>query len=503
MQAAGGGGGRATVGAVTVALAAAGGTVGYAAYDPTFRKVVEDAVPGAEKAFSAVLGEAKPEETQESPPQKSQLKIPTSSAPPSKRRPVVQEVAQPEVAKRLPAESDKKEGEETLVVVSPPPLEKPSFIKEEIPKVEKSEPQVAKEKAKQSEEAKPTFDDPVVEALVQPKGADNKERREKRVAQSKKKEETELSEERSIMEGKDLHKQISLVKERLEAEMIQQLRRQAEAHAEFLDDSLDVQRRELTRRHKRELDEAVEKTELVHRQEISKILGHLRGLSDGLQDRSEMDAASLEAQELWLACSSILHAVASGSSSGIEVRSLYDEVQAVKKAVPCQDSGKRRDQFVQALLDSIPEEASTRGIYTEDSIRERFRRVEKMARRTAMIGDDGGSLFRYFLSYLQSLLVLSPSTDEIPSKSVPVDVDALSTFDLVWLARGHLERGDLDQAVRYVTLLHGEPRNVARDWLREARLLLETRQACTALMAHAAAIGVEALPVRREKKKEQ
>ena len=34
-----------------------------------------------------------------------------------------------------------------------------------------------------------------------------------------------------------------------------------------------------------------------------------------------------------------------------------------------------------------------------------------------------------------------------------VDVDALNTFDLVWLARGSLDRGDLDQAVRYVSML--------------------------------------------------
>ena len=36
---------------------------------------------------------------------------------------------------------------------------------------------------------------------------------------------------------------------------------------------------------------------------------------------------------------------------------------------------------------------------------------------------------------------------------VAVDVDGLSTFDLVWLARGSLDRGDLDQAVRYVSML--------------------------------------------------
>ena len=43
-------------------------------------------------------------------------------------------------------------------------------------------------------------------------------------------------------------------------------------------------------------------------------------------------------------------------------------------------------------------------------------------------------------------------------------------------------------------LNRGEPANVSRDWLREARVLLETKQACRALVAYAAAVGVEAMP---------
>jgi mitofilin len=43
-------------------------------------------------------------------------------------------------------------------------------------------------------------------------------------------------------------------------------------------------------------------------------------------------------------------------------------------------------------------------------------------------------------------------------------------------------------------LLRGEPRRVAADWLEEARLHLEARQAAHALIAHAAARGAEVLP---------
>ena len=99
--------------------------------------------------------------------------------------------------------------------------------------------------------------------------------------------------------------------------------------------------------------------------------------------------------------------------------------------------------------------------------------MEKMAKRTAMVDGESKSLMMYLLSYLQSLFILDPSTHELPSKvvqvifklftiftkicipfqHVAVDVDGLSTFDLVWLARGSLDRGDLDQAVRYVSML--------------------------------------------------
>ena len=299
----------------------------------------------------------------------------------------------------------------------------------------------------------------------------------------------DVDDKRAIFAEKDLHKKVTEIRDKLEAQMVLQLKRQAEAHADHISDALDVQKQELTRQYMRELDEALEKATLNHKQELAGLVGHVRGLDEALKRRAEMDAASLEAQELWLACTALLNAVASGSTDA-EVRSLSHEVEAVKRV--------GGDAFVKSVIASFPKEATTRGVYTEDSIKERFQRVERMARQTAMIGPEGGSLSRYFLSYLQSKLIIAPSTEELPSKSEPLDVDSLSTFDIVWLARGSLERGDLEQAVKYMTLLKGEPRNVSQDWLREARLLLETKQACLALMAHAAATGVEALPQRND-----
>lgn len=56
-----------------------------------------------------------------------------------------------------------------------------------------------------------------------------------------------------------------------------------------------------------------------------------------------------------------------------------------------------------------------------------------------------------------------------------------------------MERGDLTQTLKYMNLLQGAPRKIAADWLKEARLLLETQQATNILMAHAATSGLSFL----------
>ena len=53
---------------------------------------------------------------------------------------------------------------------------------------------------------------------------------------------------------------------------------QAEAHADHLSDALDVQKREMSRVHLRELDEMLEGATLSHRRELAAIMGHVRGL---------------------------------------------------------------------------------------------------------------------------------------------------------------------------------------------------------------------------------
>lgn len=134
---------------------------------------------------------------------------------------------------------------------------------------------------------------------------------------------------------------------------------------------------------------------------------------------------------------------------------------------------------------------SCRGVFTEDSLRQRWDQTQRVCKRVAMIDETSSGMFAYFLSYFQSLLLLN---DPLPPNSEEaVDLSTLDTFKLVSYASYHMENGNLEQALRYANQLTGMPRKVASDWLREARLLLETSQAASVLSSHASASGLGGL----------
>lgn len=54
-----------------------------------------------------------------------------------------------------------------------------------------------------------------------------------------------------------------------------------------------------------------------------------------------------------------------------------------------------------------------------------------------------------------------------------------------------IERGNLAIALRYVASLEGASLVAAESWLKAARNHLEVRQAAEAIVAHAAALGLQ------------
>lgn len=186
-----------------------------------------------------------------------------------------------------------------------------------------------------------------------------------------------------------------------------------------------------------------------------------------------------KAHQLWLSVEALNYTL---KTAGADTPT--EPLEGAVKAV--QDSCSE-NEFARVLTTALPGESLQRGVFSEASLRARFYGVRRLARRVAMIDETRNSLYQYFLSYLQSLLLFEREQLAPPDKLTPADLD---TFRLLSYATYCIERGDLELAAKFMNQLTGEPRRVAQDWLTEARVTLETRQIVSLLSAYANAVGL-------------
>lgn len=203
--------------------------------------------------------------------------------------------------------------------------------------------------------------------------------------------------------------------------------------------------------------------------------------------KSEFDKSSKKAQALWLASQAMNYKITTDNYGNLSP--LAKDIAALKIAADEKDNG-----FINSVLSSIPSEAVNRGVFTNETLKQRFENVKHVCKKVALIDENKDSLYRYFLSHIQAFLlidIISVPKEELEGK-VAVDTSEWDTFDILNRISYCLKTDDLEQALRYANQLKGEPRVVAKDWMNEIKLLLETQLAVKALLAHAAAIGVQA-----------
>lgn len=298
----------------------------------------------------------------------------------------------------------------------------------------------------------------------------------------------QLEKEKRALELQHNRKCLQL-RQQSESELRNKLKLQSEAFTDHLDDAIRTREQEMERLLNRKFDEELQLERTKYKMQVSAMVGRLRGMEEALKARSDADKTAKKAQILWSACQTLIKAVktsAVGKPAEEQLRPLKDEITAVKKA------SNETDELVNAVIDAIPEEALSRGVFPEDVLRERFLAVEKVARNVALLPETGGRLHLYFLSYLQSLLLMN-ATNPIPVAEMnddKVDFTKLTNNDVLQRARYWLDRGDFAQALKYMNLLKGAPRTIARQWMNETRILLETQQAASTLMAYATSSGL-------------
>ncbi|XP_062933669.1 MICOS complex subunit MIC60 isoform X7 [Cynocephalus volans] len=293
-------------------------------------------------------------------------------------------------------------------------------------------------------------------------------------------------------------RKVEEVRDAMENEMRTQLRRQAAAHTDHLRDVLRVQEQELKYEFEQNLSEKLSEQELQFRRlsqeqvdnftlDINTAYARLRGIEQAVQSRAVAEEEARKAHQLWLSVEALKYSMKT-SSADMPTVPLGSAVEAIR--VNCSDN-----EFAQALTAAIPPESLTRGVYSEETLRARFYAIQKLAQRVAMIDETRNSLYQYLLSYLQSLLLFPPQQLKPPAELCPEDIN---TFKLLSYASYCIEHGDLELAAKFVNQLKGESRRVAQDWLKEARMTLETKQIVEILTAYASAVGIGTTRVQQE-----
>lgn len=283
--------------------------------------------------------------------------------------------------------------------------------------------------------------------------------------------------------------QVLKLKKQHELELREQLKRQSQTFTDHLEEAVKRRAEEIELELTRKYDELLENERCKAKIQLAAVVGRLKGLDQAITEKNNADAASRQAQVLWSACQALLRAIKAGCpglSWKDQIRPLDPEITAVEKAAA------ENDDLVCAVLNGIPKQARERGVYPEDALRERFLKVEKVARTVALVPDEGAALPVHVLSYIQSLLLIKAASP-IPQSELndeKIDVCKLNTNDILQRARYWLDRGDFAQTLKYMNLLKGAPRCVAREWMEETRIYLETQQAANTLMAYAASSGL-------------
>ncbi|KAM0260814.1 hypothetical protein ACHAQJ_002581 [Trichoderma viride] len=216
--------------------------------------------------------------------------------------------------------------------------------------------------------------------------------------------------------------------------------------------------------------EFVKEVEARVEQERESRIGKLSDLSTAVSQLEKLTVGwnevvdtNLKTQQLHVA----VEAVRASLEDGQHPRPFIRELVALKEIAT-------DDAVVDAAVASITPSAYQRGISTSSQLIDRFRRVAGEVRKASLLPDDAG------VASHASSWVLSHVMFKKQGLAEGDDVESILTR-----TQTYLEEGDLDAATREMTGLQGWAKTLSKDWLSEARKVLEVQQALDVIAAEA------------------
>lgn len=168
----------------------------------------------------------------------------------------------------------------------------------------------------------------------------------------------------------------------------------------------------------------------------------------------------------------------------------------------------QNDSVLEVALESITEDVSKNGVYSEDDLINRFAKMEKICNQVSLVTNEYTPFYGYLISFAHSFirpfyeidfsLTLKPiQFKQIPQNeldgTVAVDCSKWDTYDILKRVRFCIEQRNLEMALRYANQLSGEPRKVAKDWIKDTRKHLEVKQALDLIQSKISAINIHQL----------
>ncbi len=147
----------------------------------------------------------------------------------------------------------------------------------------------------------------------------------------------------------------------------QQLKRQAAAHTDHLNEVLSVQQQELTRKHDNERELQLSQLRLAHSEELAKWLGMARGIQHSVRARADIDQLARDVRDLWMAAHSLIDSLRSNTTAHLpweeQRRYLSSPLTLLSKVTD------PNDEFVKTVIETIPKDVIEKGVLPQGAIK--------------------------------------------------------------------------------------------------------------------------------------